>query len=164
MRMLRALTRPPSEMMPTSVVPPPISITMLPVGSCTGSSMPIAAAIGSSTICTSRAPAPLPRRYAGRNTHDDPRPQQLRVPRLCLVDEIGKHLARYLEVGDDAVDDRLPPHAVRRRTPEHILRFLSDGDYLSRLLIQRDDGRLVDDDATPFDVHERDAFLSHQQG
>ena len=41
---------PPSEMTATSVVPPPTSTTMLPVGWCTGSPAPIAAAIGSSMM------------------------------------------------------------------------------------------------------------------
>ena len=40
--------RPPSESTATSVVPPPISTTIEPVGSVTGSPAPIAAAIGSS--------------------------------------------------------------------------------------------------------------------
>jgi hypothetical protein len=39
---------PPSEMTATSVVPPPMSTIMLPVGSATGSPAPMAAAIGSS--------------------------------------------------------------------------------------------------------------------
>ncbi len=41
-----------------SVVPPPMSITMLPVGVSTGRPTPIAAAIGSATMNTSFAPAP----------------------------------------------------------------------------------------------------------
>jgi hypothetical protein len=41
-------TIPESEMTATSVVPPPMSTTMLPVGSVTGSPAPIAAAMGSS--------------------------------------------------------------------------------------------------------------------
>ena len=53
-----AVTMPPSEMTATSVVPPPMSTIMLPLGSCTGMSAPIAAAIGSSMMCTGlRAPA-----------------------------------------------------------------------------------------------------------
>ena len=44
------VTIPPSEMTATSVVPPPMSTTMLPVGSWTGSPAPIAAAIGSSMM------------------------------------------------------------------------------------------------------------------
>ncbi len=47
-----------SEITATSEVPPPISITMQPRGSCTASPAPIAADIGSSIRKTSRAPAP----------------------------------------------------------------------------------------------------------
>ena len=39
---------PPMAMTATSVVPPPMSMTMEPVGSSTGRSAPMAAAIGSS--------------------------------------------------------------------------------------------------------------------
>ena len=39
---------PPREMTATSLVPPPMSTIMFPVGSATGSPAPIAAAIGSS--------------------------------------------------------------------------------------------------------------------
>ncbi len=48
---------PASEMTATSVVPPPMSTTMLPLGSVIGRPAPIAAAIGSSMRKTSRAPA-----------------------------------------------------------------------------------------------------------
>ena len=48
---------PPSEMTATSVVPPPMSTIMFPVGSATGSPAPIAAAIGSSIRYAWRAPA-----------------------------------------------------------------------------------------------------------
>ena len=53
-----SLTMPDSAMTAISVVPPPMSITMLPVGVSTGSPTPIAAAIGSATMNTSFAPAP----------------------------------------------------------------------------------------------------------
>jgi hypothetical protein len=46
-----------SERTATSVVPPPISTTMEPVGSLTGRPAPIAAAIGSSISHTLLAPA-----------------------------------------------------------------------------------------------------------
>ena len=45
----------PSEITATSVVPPPISTTMLPEGSVTGSPAPIAATMACSTRCTSLA-------------------------------------------------------------------------------------------------------------
>ena len=50
-------TIPPSEITATSVVPPPMSTTILPVASFTGSPAPIAAAIGSSISATAFAPA-----------------------------------------------------------------------------------------------------------
>ena len=52
-----ATTMPPREMTATSVVPPPMSTTMFPVGSATGRPAPIAAAIGSSIRKALRAPA-----------------------------------------------------------------------------------------------------------
>ena len=48
---------PPSEMTATSVVPPPMSTIMFPVGSAIGRPAPIAAAIGSSIRYAWRAPA-----------------------------------------------------------------------------------------------------------
>ena len=48
---------PPSESTATSVVPPPMSTTIEPVGSVTGRPAPIAAAIGSSIRNTRLAPA-----------------------------------------------------------------------------------------------------------
>ena len=48
---------PPSEMMATSLVPPPMSTIMLPVGSAIGRPAPIAAAMGSSISSVQRAPA-----------------------------------------------------------------------------------------------------------
>ena len=53
----RDVTMPPSEITATSLVPPPISTIILPVGSATGRPAPIAAAIGSSIIETRFAPA-----------------------------------------------------------------------------------------------------------
>src|ERR1022692_964469 len=50
MRIDCEVTIPPREITATSVVPPPMSTTMLPVGSLTGSPAPIAAAIGSSMM------------------------------------------------------------------------------------------------------------------
>src|SRR5919112_1260001 len=52
-------TMPPSEITPTSVVPPPMSTTIEPAASATGRSAPMAAAIGSSIRYTCPAPAPI---------------------------------------------------------------------------------------------------------
>ena len=53
----RDATIPPRETTATSLVPPPISTIIQPVGDVVGSPAPIAAAIGSSTIKTFCAPA-----------------------------------------------------------------------------------------------------------
>ena len=50
-------TMSPSDTIPTSLVPPPISTTMLPTGESTGRPAPIAAAIGSSISSTYLPPA-----------------------------------------------------------------------------------------------------------
>jgi hypothetical protein len=50
MRIDVLVTMPPSEITATSVVPPPMSTTMFPVGSWIGSPAPIAAAMGSSMM------------------------------------------------------------------------------------------------------------------
>ena len=67
-----SLEMPPREMTATSVVPPPMSTTMLPDGSCTGRSAPITAAIGSSMMCTG-LPRPGVLRGVLHGTLSDPR-------------------------------------------------------------------------------------------
>src|SRR6266568_4743658 len=56
-RRLVDATMPPSAITATSVVPPPMSITIEPDGWFTGNPAPIAAAIDSAMMCTRRAPA-----------------------------------------------------------------------------------------------------------
>ncbi len=69
---------PPSEMMPTSVVPPPMSTTIEPVASDTGRPAPMAAAIGSSIRYTCDAPAPsADSRIARRSTWVEPHGTQM---------------------------------------------------------------------------------------
>ena len=59
-------TMPPSESTAMSVVPPPMSMIMEPTGSLTGRRMPMADAIGSSMMYTSRAPADFAASYTAR--------------------------------------------------------------------------------------------------
>jgi hypothetical protein len=69
---------PPSEITPTSVVPPPMSTTIEPVASEIGRSAPIAAAIGSSIRYTLEAPAPsADSRIARRSTCVEPQGTQM---------------------------------------------------------------------------------------
>ena len=56
-------TVPPSDSTAISVVPPPMSTIITPSASCIGSPAPIAAAIGSSIIYTSLAPAAVAASY-----------------------------------------------------------------------------------------------------
>ena len=58
MRTEAAYTMPLREITATSEVPPPTSSTIEPRASCTGRPAPTAAAIGSYTVSTLRAPAP----------------------------------------------------------------------------------------------------------
>ena len=77
-RTLPEYTMPPSEITPTSVVPPPMSTTIEPVASATGRSAPIAAAIGSSIRYTCPAPAPIAdSRIARRSTWVEPHGTQM---------------------------------------------------------------------------------------
>lgn len=85
-------TMPAREMTATSVVPPPMSTTMLPVGSVTGRPAPMAAAMGSSMRYTSRAPAlSALSRTARFSTSVMPKGTQMtmrgftRVRRLCTL-------------------------------------------------------------------------------
>ena len=102
---------PPSEITATSVVPPPMSTIMLPLGSWTGRSAPIAAAIGSSMMCTGlRAPAYSAASCTARcSTPVMPDGTQMTMRGLLhstgvhLLDEEAQHLLADLEVGDDAV-------------------------------------------------------------
>src|SRR4029078_2763355 len=131
-------TMPPREITATSVVPPPMSTTMFPVGSLTGRPAPIAAAIGSATLYTTRAtrrvhrlldnvhppgarlvPGFLDRALlhpgdAAGLRHDDPGLGQVPAP-VHLLDEIAQHALGHVEIGDDAVFERPHGHDVAWR-------------------------------------------------
>ena len=104
---------PPSEMTATSVVPPPMSTIMFPVGSATGRPAPIAAAIGSSIRYAWRAPADSvassTARFSTPVTPDGHADDDARVREAVLVhllDEVAEHLLGDVEVGDHAVLQR----------------------------------------------------------
>ena len=74
----REATIPPREMTATSLVPPPMSTTMLPVASATGRPAPMAAAMGSSMMETCLAPAlKAASRTARRSTSVTPEGMQM---------------------------------------------------------------------------------------
>src|SRR5262249_5017924 len=126
---------PASEMTATSVVPPPMSTTMLPDGSVMGSPAPIAAAIGSSIRYTSRAPGALLHRALldlgdpEGHADDDARLHQ-RAPVVRPGDEVAQHRLGDLEVGDHAVAQRAHRLDVAGRAAQHLLGFAADGQHL----------------------------------
>ena len=153
---------PPSEITATSVVPPPMSTIMLPVGSATGSPAPIAAAIGSSIRYAWRAPAESvassTARFStpvtpGGHADDDARVREAVL--VHLLDEVAEHLLGDVEVGDHAVLERADRRDRPRRAAEHPLRLDADGVHLAGALVDRDDGRLGEHDAAPAHVDER---------
>ena len=73
------------EMTATSEVPPPISSTIEPRASCTGKPAPTAAAMGSGTMSTLRAPAPsADSLMARRSTWVEPKGTHTRTRGLGL--------------------------------------------------------------------------------
>ena len=159
-----SLTMPDSAMTAISVVPPPMSITMLPVGVSTGRPTPIAAAIGSATMKTSFAPAPSAESRTARfstsvmpdGTHTMTRGFTLKTWfSMMSVEEVAQHLLGHVEVGDDAVLHRPNGDDAFRRAAEHALRLEADALDLLGLAIDRDDRRLVQDDALALHVDQR---------
>ena len=150
---------PPSEITATSLVPPPMSTTMLPVGSPTGRPAPIAAAIGSSIRYAWRAPAERQAsstaRFSTPVTPDGHADHDARVRPAVLVhllDEVAQHLLGHVEVGDHAVLQRADRGDGPRRAAEHALGLDPDRVHLAGLRVDRDHGRLPEHDAAAADV------------
>src|SRR6202162_729858 len=91
---------PPSDRTATSVVPPPTSTIIDPVGSVTGHA------------------APFDRGRARRHADDDLRAGKA-APIVNLADEMLDHLLRHLEIGDDAIAQRTDRLDAARRAAEH---------------------------------------------
>ena len=88
---------------------------------------------------------------AARHRHDDARLRE--VPALVhLLDEVAEHAFGDVEVGDDAVLQRPDRHDVARRPADHALGLDADSDDLAGVGVDRDDGRLIEHDASPADV------------
>ena len=157
-------TMPDSAMTAISVVPPPMSITMLPVGVSTGRPTPMAAAIGSATIHTSLAPAvSAESRTARRSTsvmparhaHDHLGLHAEDVLVDDRLEEIAEHLLGDVEVGDHAVLQRPHRENAVGRAPQHPLGLEPDALDLARGLFERDDRGLVQHDALALHVDQR---------
>ncbi len=81
-----------------------------------------------------------------RHADHDPRVHQhLAVVRL--LNEVVEHLLRDFEVGDHAVLHRLDGHDVAGRAAQHLLGFFAHGLHFAGVLVDGDNGGLIDDDA-----------------
>src|SRR3954451_22726911 len=65
---------------------------------------------------------------------------------VSFLDEVVQHLLGDFEVSDDAVFHRLNGDDVARRAAKHLFRFFAHGFDFASVLIDGNDGRLVDDD------------------
>ena len=149
---------PAREMTATSVVPPPpISTTMLEVGSVMGRSAPMAAAIGSSIRKTSRAPAHSPLFHlgdAGGHADDNAGADQPAAV-VDLGNEVPKHCFRHFKIRDDAILHGTDGHDIARCTAKHPLGFAAHGQHLvvaAIVAFDRDHGRFPQNDTLALDV------------
>src|SRR6188508_135437 len=71
-----------------------------------------------------------------------------------LVDDVAQHRLGDQVVGDHAVAHRPDGPNVARGAPDHLARFLADGDELVVVIADGDDARLVQDHALALDVHQ----------
>ena len=138
-----------------SVVPPPMSTTMLPLGSVIGQTRADGrdhrllhqmhfAGLGAIRRVHDRALFHL--RNLARHADDDSRMHQhLAVVRL--LDEVVQHLFGDLEVGDHAILHRLDGNDVAGRAAKHLLGFLADRFHFVCVLVDCDNRGLVDNDA-----------------
>ena len=126
---------PESDSTATSVVPPPMSTTIEPVGSWIGRPAPIAAAIGSSISADAAGAgveaavvdrAALDRGRAGRHA-DDHLGIREGLAVVHLADEVLDHLLGDFEVGDDPVAHGADGFHVAGRAAQHLLGLDADG-------------------------------------
>src|SRR5436305_4693846 len=104
--------------------------------------------------------APLDLGRAARDTDDDARRGREELVVVHLLDELLEHLLGDGEVGYDAVLHRPDGDDVPGGFAEHLLRFFADrldGFLAARagFLPDRDDRRLIEDDALPAHINER---------
>jgi hypothetical protein len=71
------------------------------------------------------------------------------------VDEVIQHLLGDLKVSDDTILHRLDGDNITGRAAQHFLGFLADGLNFASRLVQRDNGRLVDNNALSFRENKR---------
>ena len=153
---------PPRLMTAVSLVPPPMSMTMLPIGSSMGRSAPIAAAIGCSISCASAAPARRAASVTARRSTSviaDGTQMTTFGPRepadADALQQQPDHPLGDLEVGDRAAAQRTHGDDVAGRAADHLPRLAAGGEHLAGLPVERDDRGLVEHDALALHVDER---------
>ena len=151
-------TMSPREMTATSVVPPPMSMIRLPVGSLreTGADRGRHRLLDQIGLARARAQAGLLDRallyagHAGGNAHDHPGMGEAAV--IGAFDEVAEHRLRDLEVGDHAVLQGSHGVDRGRGAAEHLLRLGPNRVDLAGGDVHRHDRRLGENDAAAADV------------
>ena len=138
-----------------SVVPPPMSTTMLPRGLSDGQAgadgrhhglLDEVDLTGLGAIGGVLDGALFNLGDLRRHADDDARMDQ-HLAVVGLLDEVIEHLFGDFEVGDDAVLHGLDGHDVAGGAAQHLLGLFADGFHFTGVLVDGDDGGLVDDDA-----------------
>ena len=157
------VTMPPSEMTATSVVPPPMSTIMLPVGLVDrepGADRGCHRLLDDVRAAAARGDRGLLDRAlldAGDARRDADDHARLREEPALVhpLDEVAEHLLGDVEVGDHAVLQGANRLDVARRAADHALGLGADREDRAGERVDRDDGGLVQDDAASADVDER---------
>ena len=163
MRTVRPVMTPPIETTAISARPPPMSAIRCPIGSWIGRPAPIAAASGSSTRVTPLPPAnPTASSIARFSTSElsdgmqmqDPRPLEPRDPPALRITASRNRWVTSKSVIVPSRSGRipmtLPESAPMRRNASSPIATTS-----ARAGVDRDRGRLADDDPVALPVHER---------
>ena len=77
------------------------------------------------------------------------------LPVMRLVDEVIQHLLGDFEVSDDAVLHRLDGDNIAGRAAQHFLRLFTDRLNFAGRFVQRDNRRLIDNNAFSFRENQR---------
>ena len=152
---------PPSEMTAVSVVPPPMSMTMLP----TGSSIGQAGADGGrhrllDELRVGRAGPPgrlgdgAPLDLGDGRRHADQHAGPVEPGHADALQQQPDHALGDVEVGDGAAAQRPHGDDVAGRAADHLPGLVAHGQHLAALAVEGDDRRLVQHDAPALGVHQ----------
>ena len=104
-----------------------------------------------SLTCSVEHVALLNRRGAGGNAHEHIGSTERESPRRTLLDEVAKHRLGDNVVGNHTVAEWSNCGNGARRSPEHLLRLITNGDDLVAI-VDGNNARLTNGDAAP--LHE----------